>query len=72
MRLPIIDLGVKYQIIDESGDKPRWKTVGTGVDSASNARAIARKLGVKNIWINDGLGRRLVQCPRSDGNGPIS
>jgi hypothetical protein len=61
MRLPVIDLGVSYQVIDESGDKPRWKTVGKGVDSVSSARAVARKLGLKNIWINDGLGRRLAQ-----------
>lgn len=60
MKIPVIDLKVRYQIIDESGDKPVWKTVGEGVDSAAAAKALARKLGLTNIWINDGFGRRMV------------
>lgn len=57
---PVIGLRAAYQIIDDSGDKPVWKTIGHGVDSSVAARAVAGPLGHKNVWIKTPFGRRMV------------
>lgn len=59
-RPPVIDLIALYQVIDDSGEKPVWKTIGSGVDCKAAARACADRLGYKNVWIKHQLGRRMV------------
>ncbi len=55
---PNIDMFCKYQVIDDSGPVPRWKTIGTGVYSPERARAAGRRAGYRNVWINSGIDRK--------------
>ena len=63
MDLPdiIIDLGGKLQVIDESSDPPRWRTIAR-VFPATPARAWALLADLpthpRNVWLLDDLGCR--------------
>lgn len=58
--LPCIDLRGLFQVIDDTQDPLRWKTISEGYATAANARRVARQHGLCGIWINDGFGRKYV------------
>jgi len=66
---PIIDLGARYQVIDETCDPPRWKTIGCGVACKARAREAAKKAGYSTVWILDGIGCRTLVAASEPQSG---
>ena len=54
--IPNIDMGGRFCIIDTTGETPRWKVLERGFATRANAKRVARKHGLKSIWILDDLG----------------
>jgi hypothetical protein len=55
--LPIIDLGGRLRVIDDSTDPPRWKTI-CNLAPASEANAIKemKRRGLRAAWLFDDIG----------------
>ena len=58
----VVDLGGRLQIIDDSVEPPRWKTVASlNCASRANAERSMRQLGLTSAWLRDDCGeRRLI------------
>ncbi len=42
----------RLQVIDDTGKKPVWKTVGTCPWTSKHVKETARKLGLASVWVN--------------------
>lgn len=55
---PNIDLAAIYQVIDDSVEPPRWKTLHEGYATAKTAQAVIKWHKLPGIWMLDGTGDR--------------
>jgi|GEM_PF-4833934 len=58
-KAPIIDLGGRIAVIDDTQDPPKWKTIAK-IFPASRAKAIevAIKNNLKSFWLIDDTGNK--------------
>lgn len=59
--IPNVHPSCRLQVIDDSTDPPRWRTVAECFDAPNPIRREMRRHGLSQCWIVDCLGgRRLI------------
>ena len=54
--IPVIHPGCKVKVIDESGPKPVWKTIGEYFDAPNPIRDLLIKNNLDGAWVFEATG----------------